>query len=159
MFFNGFSHQIIWCCFLLIKDKNLQIWFRGPSINDECRPMFEIFDPSLHPFINFTKESYGVMSPLSRSPSLLSGWRHLWTVPNEEFQQKLIGTAVQLSTLLIHENRLEINFSLSKFEVSIVLLFFADYVKEIHTYIQVISYGPFNFLKQFSTTTILLWGY
>ena len=72
---------------------------------------------------------------------------------------KLIGTAVHLSTLLIHENRLEINFSLSKFEVSIaiLLLFFADSVKEIHTYIQVISYGPFNFLKQFSTTTILLW--
>ena len=61
--------------------KNQFLSFFG-AIHKWRHPIFEIFDPSLLPRVtHLTKKIYEVTLPFGRSPSYLSGWRHLFGQP------------------------------------------------------------------------------
>ena len=62
---------------------------KGSSINIWRHSFFEIFDLSLPLVTHFTKKASGVTSTFGTTPSILSGWHHLWMVPNGMFLCKL----------------------------------------------------------------------
>ena len=87
-YYFGVGRKDVEICFeyFIICRRKVAVW----AVHKWCHPFFDIFYPSLPLVTHFSIYTYGVTSTFGRSPSLLSGWRHLWMAPNSKLAlQKL----------------------------------------------------------------------